>query len=126
MAYILHSCIKRTLPCFYYGGVDELIITRKEFKNQILQWFPAHPEMADADSVVWFPEHDKITCHWFVAVAPIKVSQTTDYKQGYWDWCNKNINGHVRCFMSDSDHNQEWWGFTKYTDIPWWMLRWSV
>lgn len=102
-----------------------MIVTRREFKNQILQLFPDHSRIIDADSALWIPEDGKIKCRWFVAVTPLKVSQTTNYKQGYWDWCNDNIKGHVRCFMSDSDNSQEWWGFTNHNDIAFWLLRWT-
>ena len=103
-----------------------MIQTRSEFKQWIETMFP-EKSMSSDKSAVWIPEHDltQTKCGWFVTVKPVRASTGTS-KPEYWTWCNKNLQGHVRCFWSNSDDGEEIWGFTDRNDIHWWMLKWSV
>lgn len=104
-----------------------MIATRKEFKNWICALFPDHPAMANKESAVWIPEESgKVKCQWFVAVPPVHAGHSSNFRQGYWDWCNQHLKGHVRCFMRNPDNNEEWWGFTDRNDIVLWVLKWSA
>lgn len=99
--------------------------TREGFKIVIRRWFPNNPGMVDDDSPVWCPEHDMTDkCEWFVCVPCLSLSRN-NIKDDYWLWCTNNLNGYVRCFMSDSDNNKEWWGFTDGSDITVWLLKWA-
>lgn len=83
--------------------------------------------MADRGSALWIPENDLNgkECQWFVTVPCIKVSKSDKHKSDYWTWCSENLKGSVRCFMSNSEDDEEVWGFTELDDINWWMLKWS-
>ena len=103
-----------------------MVITREEFTEDIIKpLFPNNPGMAGPDSGLWVPEYDGVFCKWFVRVAPVKVSSSANRKKTFWNWCNKNLKGTTRCFMSDPDNKAEWWGFTHKEDIPLWLLKWS-
>lgn len=64
---------------------------------------------------------DNGSCKWFVCVEPISLkTKETDH---YWEWVKLNCNGRVVCFYSCP--NEQWWGFTDKSDIPWWSLKWA-
>ena len=100
-----------------------MIQTREEFKSWV------DTEMSDigsfADSPVWIPENNLSgRCEWFVHLGQLKISGPVA-KDNYWSWCRANLKGEVRCFYLDSDNDRECWGFTRYDDIPLWILRWG-
>lgn len=95
------------------------MMNRKEFSDMFNQ---QRKGLGDLGSALWEAEHDIPKCQWFVKVKPLKVSE---YKHDYWDWCNINLTGKTRCFSSDSDGREEWWGFTDKYDIVLWLLRWA-
>ena len=73
-------------------------------------------------SPLWIPEENSEEPYtWFVCVKPNGVSR---FKWSYWEWCNSTLIGKVRCYSSDTDNQQEWWGFTNKEDITIWMLKW--
>ncbi len=85
------------------------LLTRAQFRKKF--------NKETDDRILWLPERAaSITCHWFVN---LKVNCPSDY----WDWCNNNLKGHVRCFSSGDE--EEWWGFTNKDDISLWVLRFS-
>jgi len=71
---------------------------------------------------LWIPEEGHITCHWFVRVSPLGIHK---FKWKYYDWCNRALQGKVRCFSSSSEEQEEWWGFTHEQDITAWILKWA-
>ena len=98
-----------------------MILTREEFSH----YFNALKEgLGDSKSPLWIPDEaeDGGPSEWFVCVKPIGVHK---FKFAYYDWCNKTLRGKVRCYSSDNDDEQEWWGFTDQKDIPLWMLKWT-
>lgn len=102
------------------------LYTREGFKHVVQRLFPDNPAMTDEDSVVWIPEYDLTDkCQSFVCVSCLRLSQK-NIKDDYWLWCRNNLNGYVRCFMSDPDNNREWWGFTDEKDVTAWLLKWST
>lgn len=97
------------------------MLTRTEFAQHFdeLQYGLGQP-----DSPLWCPEEsDNKPSKWFVCVRPLTVT-VSGFKQDYWSWCNKTLQGQVKCYSSDSDNHQEWWGFTDQKDISVWMLKW--
>jgi hypothetical protein len=105
------------------------MITRKEFS----EYFNAiGHQFGSNGSPLWEAEYDlDQKCQWFVKVKPLHISSelTADgkyrIKDIYWDWCGKNMSGNTRCFSSNSDEHEEWWGFTNKDDLTLWMLRWA-
>lgn len=99
-----------------------MILTRSEFT----QHFKNLDHRIDGDDpfcALWVPEeHDHITCQWFVCVRPLSVHK---FKRRYYDWCDQALHGQIRCFSSDQQGQQEWWGFTDRKDIALWMLKWT-
>ena len=77
--------------------------------------------LGDEDSPLWIPEEDIGPCQWFLRV---KLLRAHHFKKEYWAWCDENLIGDVRCFSSDSEHEQEWWGFTDKQDMVLWTLKW--
>lgn len=101
------------------------MITRAEFKHLAKTWHP-HEDWSLPDSPLWIPEHrDFVIPEWFVCVYPIKIGETRQDCQDFWDWCADNLSGKLLCYMSDTDDQEEWWGFTNQKDIVLWMLRWA-
>ena len=94
-----------------------MILSRQEFAD----YFESlDKRLAGPDSPLWIPD-EGTPSKWFVCVRPIGVHR---FKFGYYDWCNKTLEGRVRCYSSSNDDEQEWWGFTEQKDIPLWMLKW--
>ena len=78
--------------------------------------------LGDEDSPLWIPEQTCGPSQWFVCVKPLKVHT---YKNDYYKWCNTTLKGRVRCYSSDSENKQEWWGFSDKQDIVLWTLKWT-
>lgn len=99
------------------------VINRKEFR-QIWQQLDAR--LGKEDSPLWIPEQHKGSrpSRWFVAVTPLALVEHDQWQQ-FWQWCNHNCRGQIKCYSSDPDAAQEWWGFTHQADVAWWILRWS-
>lgn len=94
------------------------MISRDEFKTIAQTWNPTGSLAAD-NSPLWIREYGMKQSKWFVCVRPIGASPK------YWDWCKKNLKGHVLCYASDPTEGMEWWGFTEQEDVAWWMLKWQ-
>ena len=98
-----------------------MIINREEFARH---FNTLKDGLGGPDSALWIPEEDSHPAdlsNWFVCVEPIGVSR---FKWAYWEWCNETLQGKVRCYSSNTDDQQEWWGFTDKDDIVVWMLKW--
>lgn len=95
-----------------------MILNRQEFADyfELLD-----KRLAGPSSPLWIPDEDDPS-KWFVCVKPIGVHR---FKFSYYDWCNNTLMGRVRCYSSNTEDEQEWWGFTEQKDIPIWMLKWS-
>lgn len=94
-----------------------MILERQEFAD----YFKSLDErLAGTDSPLWIPD-EGTPSKWFVCTKPIGVHR---FKFSYYDWCNKTLKGRVRCYSSDTDNEQEWWGFTNQEDIVLWTLKW--
>jgi hypothetical protein len=99
------------------------MLTRQQFADYFNS---VKPDLGNDDSPLWIPESDdiiKCQCQWFVNVKPLRLHHA--YKYSYWVWLRNNLKGEVRCYSSDYDNQEEWWGFTHKEDIVWWILRWS-
>lgn len=98
----------------------KLVVDRAQFTSIFDKIFEDKGGIDDAH-ILWEVERTQnIKCKYFVCATPINV----DYSK-YWDWCNSTLNGNAVCFSSNSEDNEEWWGFTDKEDIIIWMLRWS-
>jgi hypothetical protein len=96
------------------------MLTRQQFADYMNS---VHDGLGNVDSPLWIPEWDIIEeCQWFIKVNPIKIPCGT---LSYWNWICDHLKGEVRCYTSDSDNQEEWWGFTHKEDIVWWSLRWQ-
>ena len=97
------------------------MLTREEFAEHFNS---LDPRLGGPNSPLWIPEEgDQLgNSEWFVCVAPLRLKE---FKREYWDWCDKALAGRVRCYSSDSENKQEWWGFTKKEDIVLWTLKWT-
>lgn len=107
-----------------------MIYTRQQFADM---WDEEKPGLGNADSPLWVPEDNwssmggtgPVHCEWFVCIKPMRLGQERDRKIKFWDWCNHNLAGQCRCFSSNTQGNEEWWGFTERDDITLWMLKWA-
>jgi len=94
--------------------------TRTEFAKY---WNNEKDGLGDPDSPLWEAEHDlKEKCEYFCDFPVLFNHGDADKKSSFWDWCNDNLLGYVRCFSSGD--NVEWWGFTNQSDIILFRLRW--
>lgn len=89
------------------------MLNREEFKQYFRQ---RHTNILHSDD---------IDAQFFVKVEPIYGIHWAQNSQLYWDWCDKYLTGKVLCHWSDSEKNEEWWGFTNKDDITWWSLKWA-
>lgn len=90
-----------------------MIVDRTMFRQQ---W----PESLSCDrGALWVPEQaiGGAPAQWFVQTPRLKF----DYDQ-YWQWCDHNLQGPVRCYASG---DWEWWGFVHKKDITVWLLKWA-
>ena len=94
-----------------------MILTRDEFADHFKS---LDKRLAGPDSPLWIPD-EGIPSEWFVCIKPIGVHR---FKWKYFDWCNNTLKGRVRCYSSDTEGQQEWWGFTDKQDIVLWTLKW--
>ena len=98
------------------------MLTRQEFIDYFLN-LDDRIDGNDPLSPLWVPEENgEVTCHWFVCIKPIKAHR---FKSVYYQWCRDTLNGETRCFSTDRERQQEWWGFTVKEDIVLWTLKWS-
>ena len=103
------------------------ILTRKEFIDVFNELMNGHGTVDVHDHPLWIPEsidHQKVECSWFIKVKPLKLQDMA--KNQYWSWVHNSCSGKVLCFCSDSDNDEEWWGFTVKEDITLWLLKWIV
>lgn len=70
----------------------------------------------------------------FVIVKPLKLTYDDSgngRKRDYWNWCDKNLNSKVKCYYSDSENQEEYWGFSGNelnlkNDVLVWLLKWTT
>lgn len=94
-----------------------MVLDRQEFTEHFKS---LDVRLAGPDSPLWIPD-EATPSEWFVCIKPIGVHK---FKSEYYDWCNDTLKGRVRCYSSDSEGQQEWWGFTDQEDIVLWTLKW--
>ena len=112
---------------FFYCDGANVVLTRDEFKIWVWDQYSGHQHQESIikdSSPLWIPERDQIKCQYFVKTKPVE-SRYKLKKNDYWDWCRKNIRADVKCFWSNQEDHEEWWGFTDYDDIMLWILKWS-
>lgn len=103
-----------------------MVLDRTEFADHFNS---VKPGLGDESSPLWAPEEDTGPLQWFVCVEPLsqspkrKAHEVT--KDVYWAWCNENLVGTTRCYSSDYQGKQEWWGFSDKQDIVLWTLKWT-
>lgn len=97
-----------------------MILTRSQFVDH---WNNIKSGMGSNTSPLWHPEvgYENLF-KLFVNVRPVRISDNLN-KNNFFDWCNKNCKGIVRCFSSN--YTEEWWGFTNEDDIVLWLLKWT-
>lgn len=100
-----------------------MILSRKDFVTH----FEKLLGQINNNSAIWIPEMGlaEFRSQWFVCVKPVLGCQWHFTKSDYWNWCDKNLKGRIRCYSSDNVQQEEWWGFTDKRDIPLWILKWS-
>jgi hypothetical protein len=93
------------------------IIDREQF---IEHFNNISPELGKPNSLLWaLEEYLETKCFWFVCVPPV------GNKEEYWKWCNSYRKGEIVCFSTSRLDNEEWWGFSNYDDIAFWLLKWA-
>ena len=91
-----------------------MILTRTEFREY---WNRQRLGLGDPSSGLWaYERHNGISSQWFVQVG---ISQAPDYHA----WCDAHCQGTVLCYSDDGQ--KQWYGFTDYNDIVFWLLKWS-
>lgn len=100
------------------------VYNRQEFATVFEEMKPG---LGAPDSPLWLPEHSlkPDTCEYFICVGPVRPVWDDDDAGLFWDWNEENLQGHVRCFSSNSRDREEWWGFTDESDIMLWILKWA-
>lgn len=99
-----------------------MILSRHEYRMWVRL---REPRFYPRSSPAWTHEPPKHPGQWFVKVRPIRVSRSSYSKTDYWAWCNKNLQGRLLCYWSDTENQEEWWGFTNKDDIAIWLLKWN-
>lgn len=97
------------------------MINREQFAEM---WDEEKPGLGGPESPLWSPEESfgPVRCEWFVCVKPISAVRHS--KELFWAWCNQNLQGQCRCFSSNHEGREEWWGFTDQNDAVIWLLKW--
>lgn len=94
------------------------LLTRKQFANHFESIMPG---LGEPGSALWTPEWDGKQAKWFVSIRPVTFED-----HNFWVWIEEHCRGLVRCYSSDIDGNQEWWGFTSRNDVELWLLKWGA
>ena len=99
--------------------MEMTVLTKKQFR----QHFESLKKgLGKLDGPLWEPEkYFKVNTRWFTCVKVIKTVSDDEY----FFWLQNNCAGTVLCFSSDTDNNEEWYGFTHHADIMLWLLRWQ-
>ena len=96
-----------------------MILTRRKFKT----WMKIMvPKLSNRGGPVWSVETNQCRPRWFVKAKPVGLCASQSL---YWDWCNQNMKGKLLCYWSNSEQQEEWWGFTNQSDIVFWTLGWQ-
>jgi hypothetical protein len=98
------------------------MITREQFSQHFNS---LRVGLGDDDSPLWIAERTLSgPCVAFITInSPVKFDVFEIDFLNFWEWCDKNLLGEVRCFSSSED--EEWWGFTNPNDIVLWALKWA-
>ena len=97
------------------------MINRKQFRQLFNSYKPG---LGDWNSPLWCLEQqgDYRPSRWFVNVRPLGVYK---FHEEFWFWANKTCQGQILCYSSNTEEQEEWWGFTHKSDIVLFLLRWS-
>ena len=115
------------------------ILTRLQF----IELMKAKFNNLNDDHPIWEPEkYDfrnnaspwQIKSSLFVVVKPLKLTYDdsgSGQKREFWDWCDKTLNSSLRCYYSDSENQEEYWGFSGNelnlkNDVLIWLLKWAT
>jgi hypothetical protein len=95
-----------------------IILDRIQFSEY---WEVNHPNIgAGVDSPLWMVEVcSQVKPQWFVEISVINPFNHDEF----WDWTKNNCYGTILCYTSGE--STEWWGFSNYSDIFIWILRWA-
>jgi hypothetical protein len=91
----------------------DMILDRQQFTDL---W-----PVKNHDALWAYERYVKKSCWYFVCVKSDRFRNTES--ADYWTWCDQNCQGFVCCYSSSEQG--EWWGFSEYEDIAWWMLKWA-
>ena len=70
----------------------------------------------------------------FVVVKPLRLTYDdsgNSRKREFWEWCDKTLTSTLRCYYSDSEKQEEYWGFlgnelNLKNDVLVWLLKWAT
>lgn len=100
-----------------------VMLNRKQFSKKFNQ---IRPGLGDRNSPLWSIEktNNRKPSKWFLSVPPLQLLPY-DTKDQFWHWVNSTCEGQVLCYSSDSDNQEEWWGFTRHKDAVTFFLKFS-
>jgi hypothetical protein len=89
-------------------------------RQEVLDMYPSVSE-----DIVFIPEHDLEpgSLQYFIIIKPLSLRGNA--KSDFWFWCTTRLSGYVRCIASNTDYEEELWGFTADSDITLFLLRWG-
>jgi hypothetical protein len=97
------------------------MINRKQFRQLFNSYKPG---LGEFDSPLWYSEQqgDCKPSRWFVNIRPLNHQ---NFKTEFWAWANKTCQGQLLCYSSNTENQEEWWGFTHRADVVLFLLKWS-
>lgn len=82
-------------------------------RNEFSELFPSN--LVNSGDL-WKAEVNMPNGRWFIKVPDFNMDGT------YWIWCANHLKGYLRCYWAGSEF--QWWGFTEYDDIFYWLMKW--
>jgi hypothetical protein len=104
-------------------------MNREEFKTYVLEQVPHYAEcgLLDDGEPFWIPEFaENRKCKVFVETKDFSWwALVNDSRDEFYKWNKKHLSKKPLCFVSDSEHHREWWGFENEQDAVLFVMRWS-
>jgi len=103
-------------------------MTRSEFCDYVLKEFRHSWSLTNLQEgmPIWIPEERAGWKASYFAVTPCLdiVSKHHEDVSEFWEWCRLHLSRTPMCYMSNSQRNQEWWGFNTEQDQLLFTLKW--